>query len=314
MRVFSIKKSKLIPARSVDIALERDIQKLTEANLENVFGLRFVRSQFPLRNFLADTLAFDTERSAFVIIEYKRDKSTSVIDQGYTYLGLLLDNKGEAVLDYNERVKEDLKRQDVDWSQSRLLFLAQSFTKYQRGALNYRDPWGRPLSIELWEVKVFDNDTIVYNQLLAPELTEPIKTASKTRSIKARSIEQVGRELQVYTLQDHLDTASEIAKQLFVILRDRVFLLGDDIEERPQKLYVAFRTQRNFVEIEFQKQRLKLHLDIPKEELDDPKNVSRDMKSTGHYGTGETELVLEDPEDTNYVLTLIEQAYRRSKR
>ncbi len=303
MRVFSINNSQLMAVRERGIDLEKQIQNLTEGNLETAFGLQFVASEFPLHNFRVDTLAFDKERNAFVIVEYKRDKSLSVIDQGYAYLALLLNNKGEFVLEYNERTKGSLRRQGVDWSQSRVLFLAQSFTTFQRNAINFRD-----LPIELWEVKVFDNATILYNQLLSPEASESIKTVTKNQPI-----ETVTRELKVYTLEDHVSTASQKARSLFYPLREKVLALGDDIEERPQKLYVAFRTQRNFVEIEFQKQRLKIHLDIPRPDLDDPKNISRDMKNIGHFGTGETEFVLEKPEETSYALTPIEQAYRRSK-
>lgn len=81
--------------------LEKEIQELTEKNLKTIFGLEFVRSEFSLNNFRVDTLAFDKESSSFVIIEYKRDKNFSVIDQGYAYLSLMLNNKADFILEYN---------------------------------------------------------------------------------------------------------------------------------------------------------------------------------------------------------------------
>ena len=105
-----------------------------------------------------------------MIIEYKRDRSFSVIDQGFAYLALMLNNKADFILEYNEKTKGNLRREDVDWSQSRVLFLAQSFTTYQQNAINFRD-----LPIELWEVRVFDNATVLYNQLLSLEAKESIK-------------------------------------------------------------------------------------------------------------------------------------------
>jgi RecB family endonuclease NucS len=69
--------------------LEKDIQSLTEKNLKSIFGLDFVKSEFNLNNFRIDTLAFDKDAGTFVIIEYKRDKNFSVIDQGYAYLSLI---------------------------------------------------------------------------------------------------------------------------------------------------------------------------------------------------------------------------------
>ena len=138
MPIFQISNSKLSQIKEKDIDLEKDIQMITEENLETVFGLRFVKSEFALQKFRIDTLAFDKETDAFVIIEYKRDRSFSVIDQGYAYLALMLNNKADFILEYNERTKGALRREDVDWSQSRVLFLAQSFTTYQQNAINFR--------------------------------------------------------------------------------------------------------------------------------------------------------------------------------
>jgi hypothetical protein len=42
-----------------------------------------------------DTFAFDNESKAFVIIEYKKDRNFSVVDQGLAYLNLMLNNKDD---------------------------------------------------------------------------------------------------------------------------------------------------------------------------------------------------------------------------
>ena len=84
---------KLSHIKETSFKFEREIQKLTEDNLSTVLKLEYIRSEFPLNNFRIDTLAFDKEANAFVIIEYKRDKTFSVIDQGYAYLSLMLNNK-----------------------------------------------------------------------------------------------------------------------------------------------------------------------------------------------------------------------------
>ena len=76
--------------KELPFKLEKDIQSLTEGNLKAIYGLSFVRSEFSLNNFRIDTLAYDHDAGTFVIIEYKRDKNFSVIDQGYAYLSLML--------------------------------------------------------------------------------------------------------------------------------------------------------------------------------------------------------------------------------
>ena len=48
-------------------AISREIQRLTEANLQDLFELDYVKSQFELHGLRIDTLTFDKESRAFVI-------------------------------------------------------------------------------------------------------------------------------------------------------------------------------------------------------------------------------------------------------
>ncbi|MDI6821654.1 MAG: hypothetical protein QMD66_02075 [Actinomycetota bacterium] len=70
------KRLKLIKEKS--FSLEKDLQKLTEENLETLFGLEFVQTEFQLNDRFIDTLAFNPETKSFVIIEYKKDKSLAL--------------------------------------------------------------------------------------------------------------------------------------------------------------------------------------------------------------------------------------------
>ena len=94
--------------------MEKDIQKVFEANLYSIMGLELVKSEFTIKNKRIDTLAYDAQACAFIIIEYKRDKNISVVDQGFTYLSLMLENKADFIVEYNESLKRNLKREDVD--------------------------------------------------------------------------------------------------------------------------------------------------------------------------------------------------------
>jgi RecB family endonuclease NucS len=85
MQLFTLKDNQFLEIRQQDIQLEREIQRSIESNLQNLLSLEFVSSEFMLRGFRIDTLAFDKETNAFVIIEYKKEKNFSVIDQGISY-------------------------------------------------------------------------------------------------------------------------------------------------------------------------------------------------------------------------------------
>lgn len=116
------------------------VQRLTEANLQDLFDLTLVKSEFELHGLRIDTLAFGNESGAFVIIEYKKDRNFSVVDQGVAYLNLMLNNKADFILEYNEAFSnQPLKRENVDWSQSRIIFIAPEFTRHQQYAIGFKD-------------------------------------------------------------------------------------------------------------------------------------------------------------------------------
>ena len=171
MPIYNIIKDTLTEISEVPFELEKNIQYLVEHNIITIFNLDFVTSEFELNELRIDSLGFDNDSKSFIIIEYKKDKNFSVIDQGYVYLSLLLNNKAEFILKYNETRKKEhfLKKDNVDWSQSRVIFIAPQFTAYQRKAIEFKD-----LPIELWEVKKYSNNTILFNQIQAPEKSESI--------------------------------------------------------------------------------------------------------------------------------------------
>ena len=100
----------------VKFDLEKDIQSVIENNTQELFGLKFIKSEFPVNGYRLDTLCFNDETKSFVIIEYKNTNSYSVVDQGFTYLSTMLNNKSDFVLEYNEVTGTSLKRDQIDLS------------------------------------------------------------------------------------------------------------------------------------------------------------------------------------------------------
>ena len=277
MALFSIKNDRLERVKEVPFKSERkDIQRTTESSLKEVFGYEFVKSEFTLGNLRIDTLAIDTENKYFVIIEFNIDQSFSVIEQGYAYLALLLNNKAEFILEHNECKSQSLKRDDVDWSQSKVIFVSPQFTKYQKQAINFRD-----LPIELWEVSKFENGTLLFNQLKSPEMSESITKVSP----KSEIVQKVSREIKVNTEEDLLSGLPNETVELYHALKERGLSLGDKVEVRPRKLYIGFVAGTNFVDVHVQRMQLKLWINLPKGELDDPQNMAREVSEVGHWVT-----------------------------
>jgi len=304
MPIFQIKNSNLISIKESSFALEKDLQKVTEDNLATVFGLNMVKSEFRLRNFIIDTLAFDNETKSFVIIEHKRDRSFSIIDQGYAYLSSMLNNKADFILEYNEKMRDNLKRDDVDWSQSKVVFLANSFTPYQQNAINFKD-----LPIELWEVKKYINETIIYSQLKPAETRESIKTISKNKVIS-----KVSREVKKYSVEDHFKKGWDKSREIFDELRGRIMEVDDRLEEVAVKFYIGYKIGNSIlVNLSIRKSKIVLGLfRVRPNDLNDPEKLATyRKKSMEYYNKHESQFIVNDKKDIDYATFLIKQVYEK---
>jgi len=304
MAIYHLQNQKLEIIKEDSFKFEKEIQTITEKNLEYIFGLKFIKSEFSLNNLRIDTLAFDKDSTSFVIIEYKRDKNISVIDQGYAYLSLMLNNKADFILEYNEITNTNLKRNDVDWSQSKVMFVSPAFSKYQQQALNFRD-----LAFELWEITKYQNNLIQYSRLKSPETSESINTISKSNEI----VNEVSKEIKVYTEKDHLNSVNEEILHLYEEFKNQILNLNDKIEVIPKAKYIAFKASSNFIDVLPQQRKIKFWLNMPKGELNDPYNISRDVSKIGHWGNGDYEFILNSSSDFINLMPLIKQSYERNK-
>jgi len=301
--MYMVKNGLLSYIDSIDFKLEKGIQKLCEDNLSLLFGLKVVKSEFILQNLRIDTLAFDSKSKSFVVIEYKKDKNFSVIDQGYAYLSLVLNNKADCILEYNESNKVPMKRDDVDWTQTRVIFIAPSFTQYQVQSINFKD-----LPIEIWEIRRFGNDTISLMQVQPSGSIESVKTISS----KSKTIQGVSKEIKVYTEDDHLMVSNDEIRELYQQLKESLLAISDKIKVKPTKKYIGFITKTNFIDVRPQKKALKIWFNLKKGELDDPKALTRDMSKIGHWGNGDYELHLSDSENFDYIISLAKQSFKKN--
>jgi len=299
MATYKIGNELLTQIKEKPFKLEKEIQKVVEKNLHTLLGLDFIRTEFSLNSFRIDSLAFDSEKNSFVIIEYKRDKNFSVIDQGYAYLSLMLNNKAEFILEYNETKSESLKRTDVDWSQSKVIFISPNFTPYQKEAINFKD-----LPIELWEIKRFTNDTLSFEQIINRSSKESIKTVSNSETITT-----VSKEIKVYSEHEHLENIDTEIKEFLLSL-------GEDITIYPKKKTIGFKIgEKVFCDIVLQNKGIRMFLNVKKGVLKDTENITRDVSEVGHWGNGAYEIrfPLKDDAEMDYVFSLLRQTINKNK-
>ncbi|MBK7887256.1 MAG: hypothetical protein IPJ86_08110 [Bacteroidetes bacterium] len=303
MALYINQTGKLKVVKEKPFKLEKDIQKVFETNLITIMGLELIKSEFTIKNKRIDTLAYDTQASAFIIIEYKRDKNISVVDQGFTYLSLMLENKADFIIEYNENQKRILKREDVDWSQTRVIFVSTSFTENQIQATNFKD-----IAIELWEVKQFDNNTIIINPIKKSNAAESIKPLTQNKE----ALRTVAAEIKVYTEEEHIQKTTELIAELYQKFRQGVIQLADNIEIKPKKKEIGFlKENKVFTDICILKYSLKIWINLKKGKLEDPKKLAKDVSKIGHWGNGDYQIQVKTDKDLEYIMSLIKQGIKK---
>ena len=293
MQLYQLQNTALTEVHENAFKLEREMQAVFEQNLQLLMGLTLVKGEFTIKNKRIDTLAYSTEMNAFVIIEYKRDKNSSVFDQGITYLKLMIENKADFVIEYNERLGKAIKRDDIDWDQSRVAFVSTSFNDNQIQTADFRD-----FAIDLWEVQRYSNNTLSVNKIKKSKTAESIKAISK-QNPDAKILDQI----KVYTEDDLLVAGSDETRELYNKFKDGILNLADDIQVIANKQYIAFRKARNIVCMNIQKKQIRLWIGAKAGTLDDAKCIATDVSNTGHWGTGDYEVNVTNDKDLEYIMS-----------
>lgn len=308
MRILKKRGDSLVPLKEQPFKLERHLQNLVESNLEELLDLQLVKSEYTIKQFRFDTLAFDKERKSFVVIEYKRNTNNNVVDQGVSYLNIMLDNKAEFIIEYNETFNTNLRRDDIDWSQTRIIFVAPSFTPYQKQAVNFKD-----LPIELCEVKQLE-DTIFYVNLINKSIAAPslnsLQTTNNSDDSSNSTLSKITKELKPYTEEELLKGKPEEIKELYEEFRSGILNLNNDITVSAQKHYIAFKLKGNIVDIEVQNKALKIWLNMPFGKLNDAKKLARNVNTIGHFGNGDYEIKVQNSDNLEYIMSLVKQVIK----
>ncbi|MGN8393623.1 GmrSD restriction endonuclease domain-containing protein [Helicobacter pylori] len=117
------------------------------------------------------------------------------------------------------------------------------------------------------------------------------------------------KEKKVYDLSSY--NFGSHSRELFDILSKGIKALDERITENFNQDYISYKFSKNFVDIVVQTKDLKLYLNMKFNELQDEKNLARDMTNKGHLGNGDIEVKLETKENIPYCLGLIKQALEK---
>jgi predicted transport protein len=300
LKLFRITNGSAQELKGKSVALEVSLQRLIEANMETLFGVRFLATEYSTgakHRGRIDSLGLD-ETGSPVIFEYKRAVNESVINQGLFYLDWLVDHKGEFQLLVMEKLDPAVAA-DIDWRNPRVICVASGFTRYDENAVMQMSR-----SIELVRYQDFEGE------LLALELVTAAKTdlVSEDADVPVLSSKRSGTSK---TVTQFLDGSPQTLQDLFANLEAFIEALGDEVTKKTLKNYFAYRRLKNFacVEVHPQTQTLLVYLKVDPDSLQMEEGFSRDVRSVGHYGTGGLELRIRDAADFAKAQPLIQQSY-----
>jgi uncharacterized protein with ParB-like and HNH nuclease domain/predicted transport protein len=114
-----------------------------------------------------------------------------------------------------------------------------------------------------------------------------------------------------YSIEDHPHLINGSMREVFDALRGEVLALDPCVTEEFFKLYVAYKAETNFVDVVPQAKGMKLYLNMPFAEINDPKSLCRDVTHIGHHGNGDVEVGLKSRDELRYVMGLVRQSYER---
>lgn len=114
-----------------------------------------------------------------------------------------------------------------------------------------------------------------------------------------------------YTIEDHPNLSPGPIRDLFFELRKLILNLDPAVAEEFWKVYVAYKAETNFVDVVPQAKALRLSINVPFHEIEDPKNACIDVSNLGRWGNGDVELKISGLDDLPYAMGMIRQAFDR---
>lgn len=279
-------------------AIEKHLQSMIEAQMPTFLGVRFLASEYATgktHKGRIDSLGLD-ENGCPVIIEYKRHTNENVINQGLFYLDWLMDHRAEFQWLVMEKLGKDVAEQ-VDWSGTRLLCIAADFTRYDQHAVQQI-----PRNIELIRYKLFGDDLLLLDLVNSVSVDDATAIQAHGTSERVRPVGKGG------VAEKHVAHASPEMRTLYEALSGYLLALGDDVQEKHLKQYIAFRRLKNFVCVVPQRDRLLVMLKVDPDTVGLEEGFSRDIRHVGTWSQP-LEVILRTLDDLERAKPLLDRSY-----
>jgi predicted transport protein len=302
MPLFEIKNSKAKQISQREFKNELELHKLIDKNLEEIFGVRFIKDEHITdKHGRIETLGID-ESNRPIVIEYKLEKEKGQLVQANRYMTWIRQNPDSFELIVRKNIKN--LAGDIDFANPRILCFAQEYSIDDKCL-------ALALGAELWKYRYYENDTLFIVREEEPE--QLIKTKSKGLTIeKIKRLPQTAR-----TVDEHLQGATDELKDLFNRLDAEIRNFSSEVERYTTNQEIIYKTSRNFMALAVQTKNksLRLLLRTTNDHMVDKKGLTKPIPKTHGYGNITRQLHISPEEEKTGkfsiedIMDLIHQSY-----
>ncbi len=243
------KPPKLNSISSKKFDLEDHLQWLIEENTNELLGLEFIKSEFTVDSNFGDELRIDTlcfeetdpnednHEGSFVILEYKKKKTSSVVDQGFSYLSVMDSSRDTFINEYCKKKDISPNKVNIDWSQSKIIFIKPSFTIHQRNGVNFKD-----VPFQLIEYKLFSNDFISFKTIETNTSRNSLGMKGLTGSNLTMDQKKILNEVKPSNEEDLLNGCDKNIRQIWEKIQESILDPNEfiDTDLFPKQYYIRF--------------------------------------------------------------------------
>jgi len=191
----------------------------------------------------------------------------------------------------------------IQWHAPRLLCIAGDFTKYDEHAIQQI-----PRAIELIRYRRYGDDLVLFELVTATagEATSSVRPSGRSEPVP------IGGEATIEPVVLHkLRQSSSHVRNRYESLHAFLLALGDDVQTRTVKDYIAYRRLKTFATVMFrpQKDRMLVHVNVDPDSIVLEPGFTRDMRPTGQHGVWSLEITVDEDEDVERARPLLVRSY-----
>lgn len=296
MALFKIEENNVIKKTEIkQFNNERELQRLCEQNLEELFQVRFVATEFSFGDEYTgrlDTIGLDYDGNP-VIIEYKLDKNSAVLSQSLFYMDWLVNHRGDFELAARNKLGNNI---EISWDNPKMILVAQEYNKYDKYAVNQIG-----YDIYLYKYIYYKTGDFYIENINVQENKKYHIDSHKTDNENPQKYQR-----KVFDLNYHLSKGSEEIQALANEMHEKVISISDQIEIRYPSNYIGYRTTRNFLELHINKKSITIYL--VSADYNDPDHRLEKVPESYQWVV-DVKMNIYNKQDLDYAMNLIKQSY-----